>query len=238
MAASEVSAQGPDVIFADFCSILSLGFHSLGLRFPRFASWFAKVIKIRTENRRALSLLLHKRKDTVTNTSCSSFHVDLWGGTSWISDCCPSLHRSWCITKEWTVQPFLSELTHDSEQICGSIECCIRFLSSRRPSCHTVWVSPSATTWHPALQPNRLPTGPCPLSSVARFGVSAITVQKINSHQETASITDRSCEIGEFHSGWPCARSRGEVSAPRTVPVGKLSASAAGGHMKCPCFCA
>ena len=66
MAASELSAQGRDVIFAfsDFWSILSSGFHFLDLRFPRFASWFPKVIKIQTENdRRALSLLLHKRKD-------------------------------------------------------------------------------------------------------------------------------------------------------------------------------
>ena len=47
-------------------------------------------------------------------------------------------------------------------------------------------------------------------------------------------------EIGEFHSGWPCARRRDEAGqegcpngggAPRTVPV-----AGAGGHTKCPCF--
>ena len=174
MAESEVSAQGPDVIFAlyDVCSILSLGFHFLDLRFPRFASWLLKVMKIRTENdRRALFLLLHKRNDMVTNISCCFFSRGPLGWNIFDIRLLP-IFSPLVVHHQGMDRPSLP-LGVDTivvpDGFVGLSNVAFIFCL---PVSHRVTPSgrpPLLPEWHPAeLQPNRLPGGPCPRSSVAK----------------------------------------------------------------------
>ena len=114
---------------------------------------------MRTEtDRRPLSLLLHKGKDMVTTICCCFFSRRPLGRNIFVIRLFPIPSPLVVHTKERTVQHFLSELEElvasfilivsmvvVPKQIRGSIECCTRFLSFRRPSCHAVWVSPFAT---------------------------------------------------------------------------------------------
>ena len=160
----------------------------------------------------------------VTHISCCFFSRGLLGRNNYrrssISDSGPSLPRSWHIIREWTVQHFLSEVeelvasfvlmvnkSFYSEQICGSIECCINFLSSRRPSCHTIWASPFATRRASSGAPAQQTSGPS-LHGRVRGPASVAKVRSVNDHGPEDQVSSGNSKYHRQQFGARYARQR------------------------------